>query len=57
MREATANLGTKTLALAVLLLAAWVLFKVVLGFLTGLAWLLLVIGAVLAVLWALSKLL
>jgi hypothetical protein len=57
MREAATNLGTKTLALAVLLVAAWVLFKVVLGFLTGLAWVLLVIGAVLAVMWALSKLL
>ena len=57
MREAATNLGTKTLALAVLLVAAWILFKVVLGFLTGLAWVLLVIGAVLAVMWALSKLL
>jgi hypothetical protein len=56
MREAAANLGTKTLALAVLLVAAWILFKVVLGFLTGLAWVLLVIGAVLAFMWALSKL-
>jgi hypothetical protein len=56
MREAAGNLGTKALALAVLLIAAWVLFKVVLGFLTGLAWVLLVIGAVIAVFWALSKL-
>ena len=56
MRESAANLGTKTLALAVLLIAAWILFKVVLGFLTGLAWVLLIIGAVLAALWAMSKL-
>jgi hypothetical protein len=56
MREATANLGTKTLALAVLLVAAWVLFKVILGFLTGVAWILLVVGSILAVMWALNKL-
>ena len=56
MREAATNLGTKTLALAVLLVGAWILFKVVLGVLTGLAWVLLVIGALIAVVWALSKL-
>jgi hypothetical protein len=56
MREATANLGTKTLALAVLLVAAWVLFKVILGFLTGVAWILLVVGSILAVMWALNRL-
>jgi hypothetical protein len=56
MREAASNLGTKALALGVLLIAAWILFKVVLGFLTGLAWVLLVIGCVIAVFWALGKL-
>ena len=56
MREAAGNLGTKALALAVLLLAAWFLFKVVLGFLTGLAWVLLTIAAIIAVVWALAKL-
>jgi hypothetical protein len=57
MREAASNLGMKALALAVLLVAAWILFKVVLGILTGLAWVLLVIGAFIAVIWALGKLL
>lgn len=47
----------KALALAVLLLAAWVLFKFVLGVLTGLAWVALVIGALIAVFWALGRLL
>jgi hypothetical protein len=56
MREAAGDLGTKALALAVLLLAAWFLFKVVLGFLTGLAWVLLTIAAIIAVFWALAKL-
>jgi hypothetical protein len=57
MRESISELGTKTLAVAVLLLAAWILFKFVLGFLTFVAWIFLAVAAVLAVLWALSKLL
>ena len=57
MREAASNLGMKALALAVLLIAAWILFKFVLGFLTGLAWIALIIGAGIAVIWALGKLL
>ncbi|HYH44487.1 MAG TPA: hypothetical protein VEG34_02290 [Thermoanaerobaculia bacterium] len=56
MREAASNIGMKALALAVLLVGAWILFKVVLGVLTGLAWVLLVIGALIAVFWALGRL-
>ena len=57
MREAASDLGMKALAVAVLLVAAWILFKFVLGVLTGLAWIALLIGAVIAVIWALGKLL
>ena len=57
MRDALSDLGMKALALAVLLVAAWVLFKFVLGVLTGLAWVALVIGAVIAAIWALGRLL
>jgi hypothetical protein len=57
MREAASNLGTKALAVAVLLVAAWILFKFVLGFLSALAWIALVIGAGIAVIFALGKLL
>jgi hypothetical protein len=57
MREAASNLGMKALALAVLLVAAWILFKVVLGFLTGLAWIALILAAIIASVWALGKLL
>jgi hypothetical protein len=57
MREAASNIGTKALAFGVLLIAAWILFKFVLGVLTGLAWIALIIGAVIAVVWALGKLL
>lgn len=57
MRETASNVGTKALALAVLLIAAWILFKFVLGFLSALAWIALVIGAGIAVIWAVGKLL
>jgi hypothetical protein len=57
MRDAASNLGMKALAVAVLLVAAWFLFKVVLGVVTAVAWFALVIGAVIAVIWALGKLL
>jgi len=57
MRETASNLGMKALAVAVLLVAAWILFKFVLGFLTAVAWIALVIGAGIAVIWALGRLL
>jgi hypothetical protein len=57
MREAASNIGTKALAVGVLLIAAWILFKFVLGVLTGLAWIALIIACVIAVFWALGKLL
>jgi hypothetical protein len=56
MREAASDLGMKALAVAVLLVAVWILFKVVLGFLTGLAWVALILGAIIATVWALGKL-
>jgi hypothetical protein len=46
----------KALALVVLLVAAWFLFKVVLGFLTGLAWIALILAALVATVWAVGKL-
>jgi hypothetical protein len=53
IREATGKLA----AVAVLLLAAFVLFKVVLGFLTFVAWAAIALVAVVAVLWALNRIL
>jgi hypothetical protein len=47
----------KLLAICVLLLAAFVLFKVVLGFVTFLAWAVIGVLAVVAVLWALNRVL
>lgn len=56
MREAASNLGMKALALAVLLVAVWILFQFVLGFLKAVAWIALVIGALIAGIWALGRL-
>lgn len=56
MGEALSQAGRKLLAVAVLLLAAYVLFKVVLGFVTAVAWIAVVVLAVVAVIWALRVL-
>ena len=46
----------KTLAVAVLVVAAYVLFKIVLGAVLGIAWVVLAVLAVVAVIWALRVL-
>ena len=56
MREATSNAGRKLLALGVLLLAAYVLFKLVIGFITSVAVIAVAVLAVVAVIWALRVL-
>ena len=57
MKEAASNLGMKALALVVLLVAAWILLKFVIGAVMAIAWVALGIAAVIAVIWALGKLL
>ena len=56
MRQFAADAGKKLIALAVLLLAAWLLFKVVLGVVMGLVWIVVVVVAVIAVIWAIRVL-
>jgi hypothetical protein len=56
MRELARDTGRRVLALGVLIAAAYVLFKVVLGFVTALAWIAVVILAIVAVVWALRVL-
>jgi hypothetical protein len=56
MRESLSGLAVKALAVVVLLIAAWVLFKVVLGVVTAVAWVVVIVLAVMAVLWAMSVL-
>jgi hypothetical protein len=57
MSETLSNLGGKALALAILLVAGWVLLKIVIGVVTFVFWTVLAIVAVIAVIWALNRLL
>ena len=57
MAESLKELGTKALAVVVLLFAAFLLFKVVLGVVSALVWTAIGIVALIAVIWALSRLL
>jgi hypothetical protein len=57
MRAWTREISSKALAVGVLLLCAFVLFKLVLGFVTFLAWIAVAIVAVFAALWALNRVL
>jgi hypothetical protein len=56
MKESLSGLAMKAVAVVVLLIAAWVLFKVVLGVVTAVAWVVVIVLAVVAVLWAMSVL-
>jgi hypothetical protein len=56
MRQSAADLGRRALALVVLLVAAWILFKLVLGVVSAVAWVVVVVLAVLAIVWALRVL-
>ncbi len=52
MRQRASDTGRRALALLVLLVAAWVLFKLVLGVVTFVAWLVVAILAIAAIAWA-----
>jgi hypothetical protein len=56
MREAASDLGKKGLALLVLLVAAWILFKLVIGVVTAIAWTIVIVIAVIAAIWAFTVL-
>ena len=55
MAESLKDFGAKAVALVVLLLAAFILFKVVLGVLSALAWTLLGVAALVALVWAAAR--
>jgi len=57
MRETASELAKKGLALLILLGAAFLLFKLAVGAVSAILWTLLVIAAILAGIWALSRLL
>jgi hypothetical protein len=56
MGQLVSDAGRKLLAIAVLVVAAYVLFKVVLGFVAAVAWIIVVIVALGAVIWAVGVL-
>lgn len=56
MGEMASQAGRKVLAVGVLALAAYVLFKLVLGFVAGVAWIAVVVLAVIGIVWALRVL-
>jgi hypothetical protein len=56
MGQLASDAARKLLAVAVLVVAAYVLFKLVLGFVAAIAWVVVAIVAVLAVVWALRVL-
>ena len=56
IRQGASDLGRKALALVILLAAAWILFKLVLGFVTAVAWVAVAVLAVVAIVWAIRVL-
>jgi hypothetical protein len=56
MGQAISDAARKLLAIAVRVIAAFVLFKVVIGFVAAIAWVIIAIVAVMAVVWALRVL-
>ncbi len=56
MSEAISTLGKKALAVGVLILAAYLLFKLVIGLISSVVWLIVAVVAVLAVIWAVRTL-
>jgi hypothetical protein len=53
MGETMATIGRKTVAVAVLLGASWLLLKVVIGVVAAVAWVAVAVLALVAIVWAL----
>ena len=58
MHEETSSsgFGIKLIAIAALLVCGWVLLKVVIGVLTTIAWVVVIVGALIGLIWAMSVL-
>ena len=50
--EARPSLGRRAVALLVLLIAGWILLKVVIGLIAGLATVIVIVVALVAIIWA-----
>ena len=57
MSRSVSDIGGKLVALAILLIAGWILLKIVIGVVTAIAWIVVAVLAVIAVLWAINRLL
>jgi hypothetical protein len=56
MGQMASEFGRKLIAIAVLLVVAYILFKVVIGFVAAVAWIAVLVLAVIAGIWALGVL-
>lgn len=56
MVNAASAVGRKALAVVILVAAAYLLFKVVIGFVMGIVWVLIAVVAVIGVIWAMRVL-
>jgi hypothetical protein len=56
MREAAGDLGRRALAILVLVVAAWILLKIVIGIVAGVATIIVAVLAIIAVIWAIRVL-
>ena len=56
IRGGAADLGRRALALVILLAAAWILFKLVIGAVAAVAWIVVAVLAVVAIIWAIRVL-
>ena len=56
MGEALSDIARKVLAVAVLVVAAYILFKIVIGAVAAVLWIVVAIVAVIAIIWALRVL-
>jgi hypothetical protein len=52
MGQLASDIGRKVLAIAVLLVAAYILFKMVIGVVAAVAWIVVLVLAVIAAIWA-----
>jgi hypothetical protein len=52
MGQLASDVGRKVLAIGVLLLAAYILFKMVIGVVAAVAWIVVLVLAVIAAIWA-----
>jgi hypothetical protein len=56
MAQAASAVGRKAVAVLILIAAAFLLFKVVIGFVMGIVWVIIGVVAIVGVIWALSAL-